>query len=137
MNHFARMCRSRGTAKQFREVAEVSSDLHGTAEVAGMSETLSDLHGTTEVAGVRDEDYIFIGECISNFVYNDQWKVLIGVCNTSIDFKVGTGADVSVIKYESYLKLAPKPKLLPSKKSTNDSSRSIKVSWYFYCSSEI
>lgn len=90
LNHFARVCRSRNKkSKQLHEVTETEEDYNGDTYFG-------------------DNNY-FLGECVNNLVSDSRWNVNIIISGTTINFKVDTGADVTVINYLSYCKLTSQP----------------------------
>ena len=91
LNHFARVCRSNMRRQHLQEVTEEQGDVQE-----------------------EESSNFFLGN-INNF--SDDWTVSINInSHYNVKFKVDTGADVSVISYETYAALNPKPKLCSSSK---------------------
>ena len=94
-NHFWKMCRSPGfeaaRAKKIREVQQ--------------SEHFSD-----------DEDESFsLGAVYGKEKYEPEWTVNLDICGRKTNFKIDTGADVSVISANVHSQLRPPPSLSKSK----------------------
>ena len=63
----------------------------------------------------HSEDYLFLGEC--HYSSDDYWSVNVTIGGSnSVNFKVDSGADVSIINFRTYNSLEPKPKIFKSKK---------------------
>ena len=61
------------------------------------------------------ESVAFLGECTVNS--NNPWVVEVRFNSLKISMKVNNAADVSILNYDSFLKLSPLPKLnSPTKK---------------------
>lgn len=53
----------------------------------------------------------FLGEITDGDDSNDAWTVKLSIQGTEIDFKIGSGADTSVISEKTFNKLKHKPQL--------------------------
>ena len=60
------------------------------------------------------EDTYFLGSIGNVDEEEPPWRVTMTICNTDIDFKIDTGAAVSIIPATMWKKLQPKPKLQES-----------------------
>ena len=73
----------------------------------------------------------WMNECVGTSSNCDKWNVNLMLCNANINFKVDTGADVTVMKYECYQNISPKPILIKSKRKLFTPAGKIKLYWYF------
>jgi hypothetical protein len=93
--HFARVCRNTRMSRSVQQVSEELSYL-----------TQDD----------RDDyigDVFYIGSVHPPSVRDDPWCVVVGINNAPTEFKIDTGADVSVMTYSEYCLLPVRPRLLP------------------------
>lgn len=99
INHFAKVCRSDRNAARVQEVQR--------AERQEMNEYYNPMPS-------QEEDHFFLGECnLTNSNNPLIVRIKLGNDNT-VAFKVDTGADVSILNYETYCNLKPKPKIYKS-----------------------
>ena len=90
-NHFAQVCKSKREVQSVQEVTQVPYNRQSS-----------------------DEDIAFLGECDNED--GDQWFIPVRLGNSDINFKIDTGADVSVLNFNSYKSIEPSPCLLPPNK---------------------
>lgn len=99
-NHFARVCRQKSPRRNIQEITQ-----------RNFRQYYDDA-----VQGDENEDPLFLGECLTN-VDNNKWNVDIKfVGDISIRFKVDTGADVTIMNYQSFNGLTCENNILPSNK---------------------
>jgi hypothetical protein len=105
-NHFARMCRDTRLSTRSRQ-EERSRGWKSSGQI---------LEVTNASQACEDgNDYsFFLGECIVK--NSEQWLVELNLfCDSStkvrVKFKIDTGADVSLLAYDDFLQLRPRPVL--------------------------
>ena len=81
----------------------------------------------TEGDDKENEGYS-LGDCTNNNSGSCKWNVNVKllIFNTDIKFKVDTGADVSILNYDSYRNIYPRPNILPCAKKLVTSSGELK-----------
>ena len=108
--HFARMCRSKSPA----QIENLCKKSNYKTEVNEVQEKFQQKEYRLPEEG-DIESVAFLGECTVNS--NNPWLFEVRFNSVKISKKVDTGADVSILNYDSYLKLSPLPKLdSPTKK---------------------
>ena len=99
-NHFAKVCRSarpvRPTHHPMQRPGQSNARLQEICERCFLEENSTQDYDDRSGDSSHCEDYLFLGEC--HYSSDDYWSVIItlGGCN-SVNFKVDSGADVSII----------------------------------------
>ena len=99
-NHFGRMCRTKTVSELSHAPREFRSEGQGSA-------------CSCKATAQAGENTLFLGS-LDTVEKEPQWRETFTVLNRNINFKVDTGADVSVISESVYRSLSPRPKLVKS-----------------------
>ena len=83
------------------------------------------VNSTNTKTCVDDESNVYLGEI--NVNYEKPWYVNLYVCESSVKFKVDSGADVDVINESTYNRLRNKPNLIRSDKIFESVGTSVHV----------
>ena len=88
---------------------------------------------TVDSDNEEDDGHYFLGECVGTSSNCDKWNVNLMLCNNNINFKVDTGADVTVMTYECYQNISPKPILIKSKRKLFTPAGKLNYIVIFHC----
>ncbi|MES9880615.1 MAG: hypothetical protein ABW185_07010 [Sedimenticola sp.] len=99
MKNFAACCRSQGQG--LREVVEYDDDDYDAY----------DDENTDSATGGNNH---FVGSVDCDTCEEDPWNVDLKICNTTVTFKIDTGADTSIISEATYTNLKVRPCLRPA-----------------------